>query len=52
MDNLGVRDPELEFEKWMEERQRILVQNNEFKAQSAQGGSRVRNTAADMQVVV
>ena len=52
MDNLGVRDPELEFEKWMEERQRILSQNQEFKAQSTQGGARERNVSADMQVVV
>jgi len=52
MDNLGVRDPELEFGKWMDERMQILQQNNDFKAQSTQGGSRVRNTAADMQTVV
>jgi hypothetical protein len=52
MDNLGVRDTELEFEKWMEERKRILVQNQEFKVQSAQGGARERNVAADMQTAV
>ena len=49
MDTLGVRDPELEFDKWMEERRRILLQNQEFKAQSTQGGARERNVAADMQ---
>jgi len=47
MDNLSIRDPELEFEKWMEERKLILLQNNEFKAKSTQGGSRERNYAAD-----
>ena len=52
MDNLGVRDPELEFEKWMDERKRILQQNNDFKAQSTQGGARERNVAADMQAPV
>ncbi len=49
MDSLGVRDPELEFEKWMEERRRILVQNQEFKAQSAGGGARERSVAADVE---
>jgi hypothetical protein len=49
MDTLGVRDPELEFNKWMDERRRILIQNQEFKAQSTQGGQRERNVAADMQ---
>jgi hypothetical protein len=49
MDTLGVRDPELEFNKWMDERKRILLQNQEFKAQSTQGGARERNVAADMQ---
>ena len=52
MDNLSVRDPELEFEKWMDERKRILQQNNDFKAQSTQGGARERNVAADMQAPV
>jgi len=47
MDNLSIRDPELEFEKWMEERKLILAQNNEFKAKSTQGGSRERSYAAE-----
>ncbi len=50
MDNLGVRDPEQEFTKWMDERRRILEMNNEFKAASTRGGSRERNTAAEMEV--
>ena len=48
MDNLGVRDSTLEWEKWKEERQQILQQNNDFKAQSTQGGARARNFAPDM----
>ena len=47
MDNLSIRDPELEFEKWMEERKLILAQNNEFKAKSTQGGARERSYAAE-----
>ena len=52
MDNLSIRDPELEFDKWMEERQRILQQNNDLKAKSTQGGQRERNTAADMETTL
>jgi len=48
MDNLAVRDPEAEFEKWMAERRRILEMNNEFKAQPAYGKARERSTAAEM----
>lgn len=49
MDNLGVRDPELEFQKWMDERKAILTQNNDLKAQSAQGGARERKVAAELE---
>lgn len=49
MDNLGVRDPQLEFAMWMEERQNILQQNNDLKAVSTRGGPRERNTSADME---
>ncbi len=50
MDNLAVRDPEAEFEKWMAERRRILEMNSEFKAQPASGKARERSTAAEMDV--
>jgi hypothetical protein len=50
MDNLGVRDTQLEFDKWLEERGLILKQNNDLKAQSTQGGARERAVAADMPV--
>jgi len=48
MDNLSVRDPEAEFEKWMAERRRILEMNSEFKAQPASGKARERSTAVEM----
>ena len=51
MDSMGVRDPENEFNKWLEERKAILEMNNEYRAQSTRGGSRERNTAADMESV-
>jgi len=49
MDNLGVRDTEIEWKKWLEERQQILEQNNEFKASSTQGGARERKVAPEME---
>ena len=52
MDNLGVRDPDLELDKWMDERRRILEQNIEFKAQSTQGGARERKVAQEMEAVL
>ncbi|MFA5401147.1 MAG: phage portal protein [Dehalococcoidia bacterium] len=52
MDNLGVRDPELEFTKWLDERRRILEMNNEFKAPSTQGGARERKVAPEMEPVL
>jgi len=48
MDNLAVRDPELEFEKWLDERRRILEMNSEFKAQPAYGKAREKSTAGEM----
>ena len=48
MDNLAVRDPEAEFEKWMAERRRILEMNSEFKAQPTYGKARERGTAAEL----
>jgi hypothetical protein len=50
MDNLGVRDPEAEFEKWLFERRTILEMNNEYKAASTRGGQRERSQAAEMEV--
>jgi len=37
MDELGIRDPEAELEKWLEERKRILEMNQQFSARSIPG---------------
>lgn len=50
MDNMGVQDPDEEFERWLEERRKILEMNQEFKATSTRGGARARAVAADMEV--
>jgi hypothetical protein len=42
MDNMGVQDPDEEFNRWLEERRRILEMNQEFKAASTRGGARER----------
>lgn len=47
MDELGIRDPQAEFEKWIEERKRILAMNQQFRARSIRGGERERNVAAE-----
>jgi hypothetical protein len=49
MDELGIRDPEAEFAKWLDERRQILEQNAQNKAQSTRGGPRERATAAEME---
>ena len=41
MDELGVKDPEMEFSRWLEERETILRMNKELNA-SARSGARVR----------
>jgi hypothetical protein len=43
MDEMGIQDPDEEFNRWLEERTRILEMNQEFRAQSTRGGSRERN---------
>jgi hypothetical protein len=47
---MWVQDPDQEFNKWLEERGKILEMNQEFRAQSTRGGARERATAADMEV--
>ena len=39
MDEMGVQDPDQEFNKWLEERERILKMNQELGAQSTGGGA-------------
>ena len=50
MDEMGIMDPEEEFTRWLEERERILTMNQEFRAASTRGGARERATAAEMEV--
>jgi len=50
MDEMGVQDPDEEFNKWLEERERILKMNQEFRAASTRGGARERAVAAEMEV--
>jgi len=49
MDELGIRDPEAELARWLEERKRILEMNQQFRARSTRGGERERATAAEME---
>jgi len=48
MDELGVKDPELEFERWLEERERILRMNKELSVKGTRGV--VRERVAEPQV--
>jgi hypothetical protein len=50
MDEMGIQDPDEEFDRWLEERTKILEMNQEFRAQSTRGGARERATAAEMEV--
>lgn len=42
MDELGIEDPQFEFERWLEERKSILEMNRELDARSTRGGARER----------
>jgi hypothetical protein len=50
MDEIGIQDPDEEFSRWLEERERILEMNREFRAASTRGGARERAVAAEMDV--
>jgi hypothetical protein len=49
MDEIGIQDPDEEFSRWLEERERILEMNREFRATSSRGGARERAVAAEME---
>ena len=49
MDEMNIQDPDQEFDRWLEERRRILEMNLEFRAASTRGGARERATAPDME---
>ena len=42
MDEIGIQDPEYEFNRWLEERGTILKMNKELSAKSTRGGARER----------
>jgi len=42
MDEVGVKDPEIEFNRWLEEREIILRMNKELNTKSVRGGTRGR----------
>jgi len=42
MDEVGVKDPEMEFNRWLEEREIILRMNQELNTKSARSGARGR----------
>lgn len=42
MDEVGVKDPEMEFNRWLEERETILRMNKQFNAKSTRSGARGR----------
>jgi hypothetical protein len=44
MDQIGIRDPELEFDKWLEERKRILEMNQQFRLKPARSAERDKTT--------
>lgn len=50
MEEMNVQDPDGEFDRWLEERRRILQMNLEFKAQSTRGGARERAYASEPEV--
>ncbi len=42
MDEVGVKDPEMEFARWLEERETILRMNQELNTRSSRSGTRGR----------
>ena len=42
MDEVGVTDPEMEFNQWLKERETILKMNKELNAGPGRAGARVR----------
>ncbi len=51
MDEVGVKDPEMEFNRWLEERESILRMNKELNLRPARGGARERAIEPQAEVV-
>lgn len=47
MEELAIRDPEQEFNRWLEERRSIISMNQELRANPGRGGARERTEAAE-----
>ncbi len=47
MNELGIRDPDVEFQRWLDERRRIMEMNQTLRASPGRGGARVRATSAE-----
>ncbi len=51
MDEVGVEDPEIEFSRWLEEREVILRMNKELNSRPNRGGARGRVVEPQVEVV-
>jgi hypothetical protein len=51
MDELGIRDPDSEFERWLEEREAILKMNRQFNARPVRSERRERVSTAQAEGV-
>jgi len=51
MDEVGVKDPEIEFNQWLEERETILRMNKELNLRPTGGGARGRAVEPQVEVV-
>ena len=51
MDEVGVKDPEIEFNRWLEERETILRMNKELNLRPTGGGARGRAVEPQVEVV-
>ncbi len=51
MDEVGVKDPEMEFKRWLEERETILRMNKELNIRPGRGGARERAVGPQAEVV-
>lgn len=51
MDEIGIRDTEYEFKRWLEERETILRMNKELNAKSTRSGARERALSSQVEGV-
>jgi len=50
MEEVGIKDPEGEFKRWLEERETILKMNKQLNARSTRGGEGERALAGETDV--